>query len=323
MDRNGSAVERYRAVCEAHNVPLFVKPWWLDAVCGQGNWGVSLVERGGVVQAAIPYYYKKNIGINQITMPKLTQTMGPVYFDLSGSYTKKLSKEKDYIYESVGNLPKHDRYMQNIFPEIQNWLPFYWLGFSQTTRYTYRLQLIKTEDRLWNELKSNIKTDIKKAQNRYGLSIIADCCLDEFLELNQKTFERQGRGLPYDKGFVENLDRKCVNNNCRKIFIAKDVEGKAHAGVYLVWDGRVAYYLMGGGDPELRNSGATSLAMWEAIKFAKTVSEIFDFEGSMVEPIERYFRAFGAVQTPYFQITKMNLRAKALYSVYKILRRSK
>ena len=71
----------------------------------------------------------------------------------------------------------------------------------------------------------------------------------------------------------------------------------------IIWDDQSAYYLVGGGNPELRNSGATSLCMWEAIKFASTVSKKFDFEGSMTESIERFFRGFGAVQKSYYRVT--------------------
>src|SRR5690606_13716638 len=84
----------------------------------------------------------------------------------------------------------------------------------------------------------------------------------------------------------------------------EDGGGRQHAGVYIVWDSESAYYIMGGGDPELRNSGATSYCMWEAIRFSATVSRRFDFEGSMIEPVERFFRAFGAELTPYFQISR-------------------
>lgn|GEM_PF-4541022 len=56
----------------------------------------------------------------------------------------------------------------------------------------------------------------------------------------------------------------------------------------------------------LRTSGASSLLLWEAIRFALQVAERFDFEGSMFEPIERFFRGFGAVQKPYFQISKVD-----------------
>ena len=72
-----------------------------------------------------------------------------------------------------------------------------------------------------------------------------------------------------------------------------DSQGRIHAASYFVYDEKCCYYLIGGGDPELRTSGASSLLMWEGIKFASTVSGSFDFEGSMIEPIERFFRAFG------------------------------
>src|SRR5260370_7073664 len=89
------------------------------------------------------------------------------------------------------------------------------------------------------------------------------------------------------------------------MFFAEGPEGRIHAAVYIIWDDRSAYYLMGAADPELRNSGATSLLLWEAIQFAATVTRSFDFEGSMIESIERFFRAFGAKQKPYFHISRM------------------
>ena len=49
-----------------------------------------------------------------------------------------------------------------------------------------------------------------------------------------------------------------------------------------------------------------SLCMWHAIRFAASVSSRFDFEGSMLEPIERFFRSFGAQQLPYFKVTRTN-----------------
>ena len=65
-----------------------------------------------------------------------------------------------------------------------------------------------------------------------------------------------------------------------------------------------AYDLMGGSDPSLRTSGAMSLLMWEAIKFAGQVTRRFDFEGSMLQPVERFFRAFGGRQVRFPRLTR-------------------
>ena len=141
-----------------------------------------------------------------------------------------------------------------------------------------------------------------------------DLVVEDFLVLNVQTFDRQGIKLPYAPEFIRKLDHACQVNNSRRIFIAEDEQGKYHAGVYIIWDEQSAYYLMGGGDPELRSSGATSLCMWEAIRFSATVTRSFDFEGSMIAPVERFFRAFGAVQTPYFSIKKTPSRLIRLRS---------
>jgi hypothetical protein len=67
-------------------------------------------------------------------------------------------------------------------------------------------------------------------------------------------------------------------------------------------DASYAYYLLGGADPRLRSSGLQRLLFWEAIKLASGKNLKCDFEGSMIEPIERVFRTFGAAQVPYLQV---------------------
>ena len=84
-----------------------------------------------------------------------------------------------------------------------------------------------------------------------------------------------------------------------------------HAVAYVVWDEHAAFYLLGGADPELRTSGASSLLLWEALQRARSRTDVFDFEGSMLAPVERFFRGFGAVQTPYLRVTRSTPRGAA------------
>ncbi|KHE90870.1 MAG: GNAT family N-acetyltransferase [Candidatus Scalindua rubra] len=147
-----------------------------------------------------------------------------------------------------------------------------------------------------------------KQERQKKVRVYKENSVEKFLSINKLTFERQNLLTPYSMDFLKRLDRACEENNCRNIFFAEDENQQIHSAAYIVWDKQTAYYLMGGGNPSLRNSGAASLLMWEAIKFASTVTKKFDFEGSMLEPVERFFRAFGAVQKPYFAITKINSR---------------
>lgn len=296
----------YRDFCEAETtIPIFSRDWWLDAVCeGPDHWDVSIVTKGGRVMAAMPYCVKHKYGFTILTQPHLTQTLGPWLRPSEAKYAKDLSEQKNLLQSLIDQLPEFDYFVQNWNHANTNWLPFYWNGFKQTTYYTYIIPHLHDVDHLWSEMQANIRTDIKKAQSRFKLKVRDDLELDDFLRLNRLTFTRQGISQPYPDELVKRLDAACEKHYCRKFWIAEDPDGQHHAGIYTVWDEHSAYYIMGGGNPDLRNSGATSLCMWHAIQHAATVSKRFDFEGSMIEPIERYFRAFGARQVPYFSIYK-------------------
>lgn len=302
-----SAKEKYRELCKKEqDIPIFSKDWWLDTVCGDGNWNVCVVEENNRIIASMPYYVTRKFGQKILSHPALTQTLGPWMGSLPGKYSKVLARQKDIMYELIDQLPDHDHFGQKWHYSITNWLPFYWRGYEQTTRYTYILKDISNLEDIWSGLQENIRREIRKAENRYNLSIRDDLSIKDFLRLNEMTFQRNGERLPYSYEFVEKLEAATSSRGCSKMLIAQDSEGNNHAGVFLVWDDTTTYYLMGGGDPELRNSGATSLCMWEAIKFASKITKNFNFEGSMIEPIERFFRAFGAVQMPYHSIHKSN-----------------
>lgn len=300
-----STKSAYRDLCAVEpTIPLFSQAWWLDAVCGD-DWDVCVVEKGGRVVATMPYHYRYNVfGMRVICQPPETQTLGPWLRSSNSKLVKRLAEEKDLLGQLAEQLPDFSHFQQNWHHNNTNWLPFFWRGFSQTTRYTYRLPDLSNIDSIWRGLKESIRGDIRKAENRYGLSIETNASLDAFMALNVKTFQRQGLKLPYTRNFITKLDSACKQRSSRAIFIATDSSGRHHAGVYTVWNKSSAYYLMGGADPELRSSGATALCLWSAIKHASTVAESFDFEGSMMEPVERFVRAFGASQTPYFVISK-------------------
>lgn len=297
--------QNYIQLCSSErSIPIFSRSWWLDVVCGPENWDVALVEKGGEVVAAMPYYLKRRFGLTLLLQPPLTQTLGPWLRPSSAKCAQALGLQKDLMNALIDQLPEYDLFNQNWHYSITNWLPFYWNGFQQTTKYTYILPDLYDIKQLWNNLQGNIRRDIRKAENRFELHVKEGLELGTFLNLNNMTFHRQGLELPYTIKQVSDLDNACNDHQCRKIWIAEDSDGLPHAGVYIVWDENSAYYLMGGGDPELRNSGATSLCMWHAIMHASNVTKRFDFEGSMIEPVERFFRGFGATQVPYFSVTK-------------------
>ena len=304
----------YIQLCETEAIPLFSQHWWLDATAGESDWSVVLVKRGGEIVCSLPFMKKTKYGFTQLGQPKLTQHLGPWIRPSEAKYAKAKAFEKKVMTVLVEGLPKHDRYHQNWNPAVTNWLPFYWMGFKQTTRYTYQLSCKDTKECLWGNLQENIRREIQKARNRYNLKLKTDATVEDFIELNKKTFDRQGKKITYKESLVQSIYSECKRRNCCTMLIVADESGAMHSGSMIVRDSKTAYYLMGGSDPQLRTSGAASLCLWESILAVKDSVSIFDFEGSMIEPVERFFRGFGAKQIPFHQITKTNSTLIKLYS---------
>jgi len=296
--------EKYRLLCKQHEeIPLFSKAWWLDAVAGENGWDVAIVEKNGDIIAALPYVKKKKLAWTILTLPPLTQNSFLwVKYPPNQKYERRLSYEKEIMFQLIESLPRCHLFNLNFHHSMTNWLPFFWRGFSQTTRYTYIIDNLSDLDHIYTEFHNTVRKNIRKAEK--SVEVVTDQDLEKFYHINKLTFDRQGRKIPYPFELVQRLDEACGVRNCRKIYFAKDDQERIHAAVYIVWDERTAYYLMGGADPKLRNSGAMTLLLWEAMKDVSRTVEKFDFEGSMMEPIERFFRSFGAKQVPYFKVYK-------------------
>jgi hypothetical protein len=220
----------------------------------------------------------------------------------------QLSQEMKLMEELVGSLPHADVVRINLHPSITNWLPFYWADFNQTTLYSYQIPELDDLDKVWSGLRENIRREIRKAEK--SLSISPDGQLSDLIQLQSKTFERQGLAPPRNVATLKRLYSACGEREAGTLLVARDSSGGVHAGAFIVWDERCSYYLVGGTDTELRTSGAMSLVMWEAIKFAATRSRRFDFEGSMLRGVERFFRSFGAEQSPYHHVTRITSKGR-------------
>jgi len=316
--------EKYRKLLETEtSIPIFSRDWWMDAVCGEDNWDVLLVEKNDEIIASMPYYKKKKYGLTAITQPPLTQTNGIwIKYPDKQKYASRLSYEKEIMNDIIDLLDdvKFDYFNQNFHYSITNCLPFYWQGFKQTTRYTYVIEDLDDFDTLFAELNSSVRGKIRKAEK--VVKITENRSLREFYEVNKMTFDRQGITIPYTFEFLRKIDDALKQKEKRKMLFAEDSDGAIHSALYLVWDERSSHLLMVGDDPKKRNSGAGILLVWEAIKVTKEILNlnVFDFDGSMIESVENVRRGFGAKQKPYFNISSMNRRMKVAFHGKELLK---
>jgi len=272
---------------------IFCRDWWLDAVAPKWEY-ITIKDKDKLVAIMPIAKYGRDI-----LMPPLTQTLGIMFTPMQTSYAKTLSRQHQITEEIIENLPPFRRFEQSFHYAYQSFLPFYWHKFHETTRCTYVIHDLNP-DRVWDEMRKNIRTDIRKAARQAEVS--HGSINKEFHKLNAMVYNRLG--IPYEQELIDRIEQACKKHSACDTLYARDRKDQIHATIFIVWDNHAAYYLISAADPELKHSGATSLLIWEAIRQAASITKEFNFEGSMVQEIERHFAAFGARQEKYHQISK-------------------
>ena len=238
-------------------------------------------------------------------MPLYTQTMGiwfnPAFED--EHYSRNIFRKQTICEDFIMRLPAHDYFLQNFHYSFTDWLPFYWQGFRQTTRYTYVLPDIGNPDGLWAGLGSGIYQNIRKAKNISQLTVKQNVPTDLFLKINAHTYQRQGL-KSYHPEMLEKLIDLSRSRNQGDIWGAYDGENYLHAAVFVVWQEGYSYLIASASDDSFRRSSGQALALWTAINDLSQQARLFDFEGSMIRGVEHFFRGFGARQMPFFVIEK-------------------
>jgi len=281
---------------------IFQQPWWLDAVA-PGQWAEVTCEHDGRIVARLPYVVRGGRGLRMLTQSSLTHTLGPWVEPSSAKPSRALAREHELLAQLEAALPPARAFSQQFSPLMLNALPFHWAGYRLEVRYTSRLQDLRSTDALWDGLRDNVRREIRKARKR--VEVVDDLGVDQFHNVLSKTYARQRIPTPHSLAELERLESACARRGAGAMLFARDDAGQVHAVAWVVWDQRGAYYLLAGAEPRLRASGASSLLMWEAITRSREVTDVFDFHGSMLQPVERFFRAFGGHQTPYLSVTRI------------------
>lgn len=250
-----------------------------------------------------PYFKKSKYGITYLTLPPLVPYLGPIliYNTNFEKQIHELSFEKKVLSMLSDNLPNADLIICQGYPEWKNWQPLSWKGFSQTTRYTYRLDLLKSLEVLWGSLESKKRNSITMAQREIEIRREKDSAA--IFDLWNTSLNRKETRTPITSTFFNNLDMVTTAQNSRFSFSAFR-KNQRIASAYVLYDKSVAYLIMTGRNLD-GPKGTMSALIWKCIEESKNRKlEIFDFEGSMIEGVESFFRSFGGVQTAYHRLSK-------------------
>jgi lipid II:glycine glycyltransferase (peptidoglycan interpeptide bridge formation enzyme) len=294
----------YQNLCEEKKIPLFMQAWWMDAVCGRENWDVILSIRNNKIVGALPYHLIKKMVFKLILQPQLTQYNGmwievplivdeerrifeneiqlDLLFQLERKSVHYYNQSYQYNFQYVGVLKKND--------------------YKIKSRYTYVIEDISRPDQVFKSFSHAKQKHIRKSE--HDLRVRYDISPDEFYDYHQKSLLQRGNKISYSKALFLSICAACFERRCGQIFGINDSEGNLHAAIFVVWDKQSAYDLISAIDINFKSSGASTLVVWEAIKYLSDKTAVFDFEGSMIESVANSFKQFGTVRKTYFNASK-------------------
>lgn len=296
--------EKYHQLLAVQDLPVYLTADWLDATKGPScDWDVifSYNDKNEVLGFWV-YVFKKQLFWTKITMPPFTPYMGPRLFYPEGlNEYERISFENKVIEDLIQQLPDFAEVKLKWSRGYNNWLSFYWKSYCQQTAYTYVIEDTRDIDFVFKNFKNSTQRQIRKAESNLIVTQthevnVAIKMLK--LSLKNKAEHLVNEQLLKDIHQVASLQQKCI------VLQAQDKNESLLAAIYLVWDKEEMLYLYGGYDDKYNDSGAMTLLFWEALKLAHQKQLSFNFEGSMLKGVERFFRSFGAIQKPVFTLSK-------------------
>ncbi len=284
------------------NGSIFHSPEWYRmfgdrlVLCGLYNSADDL-------QGGFALFSEDRLGFRVLRDPPFTPFCGP-FINIESQKPVTIRKRQREAIEAMAEFLDKQRcalLYVCLPPTFMDTLPFSWKRFKVTPHYTYRLDLSHSLEEIRNGMSSVRRRNIRKAQND-GLTTRPLNDPSVVRGLVRRTFGRQAKRIRTD--YLDSILFEFATPENSYAFATYRGDYPI-ACCFVVHDQDTAYYLLGGYAEDEKHHGAGVAAMFEAIRQAQSLGlKTFDFEGSIIPPIEKYFREFGGVLTPYFAITR-------------------
>jgi len=295
---------------DTSSLPLYFRPFWLDVVA-PGQWDVRFADGAG----SSPFVFARKG--SRVFMPPFTQFLGPCFTSTEAKYTNRLSRDHEQTARVLDELPSYGALHLQLGTHVQNLLPYIWKKMSVSPRYSYILPAAKSPEEAFSDFRENIRREIRKAEKQFRVQRVAP---GEIPGLLRHFDLRRTIKDPANIPVLQKLIQACYTNEAGYVLAALDSQDAPRAFIFLAHDHSSLYYISGAGTDAGKKGGALSMLMWQGIQDALSSGRAFDFEGSMVPSIERFFRAFGSEQKVYFEVRSFPSLLRRFVYWWRVLR---
>ena len=261
-------------------------------------------------------YRSKRVFLTMLTNPPFMPSFGPWLIKKEYSNFQKQRDFERSVYTEIAKFLDQQRVKIKtlvLHPAVRDVLPFFWKQFKISPQLTYRIDLTHSPDEIKKNLSGDKRNLISKSKRKDYQAVITY----DYRKLEEQTKSYLDRkNIKVNPELLHHLFYEFANrNNSFGVMVKKD-ETVLSFG-FFVHDKRECYYLFGGNLINGDNSSGT-FVLWKAIEQAKNKNiRWFDFEGSIIPNVERYFSGFGGVPIDYYRINKASLFLEILLKFFK------
>ena len=259
------------------------------------------------------YFLKtKKYGFNFLKLPPYTPHCGLFYSSDSKNQSSVNNFSKEIVTEVCSYISQQNAALTVLaFPSVvTDMQPFIWEKYKVIPNYTYRISLQKTIEEIKSNFDSKNRNVINKAIKE-EVQVTANALKkEELYDFFINSLSTTGANI-YTKELKNIFLRFSDNTNSFSLEARKNNE--LLGVVFCVYDHTTCYYLLGGVNKAAGVNGVNNLLVQQSIEKAKELGcKIFDFEGSMLKGVEKFFRSFGPDLVPYYTINKASLPIEML-----------
>ncbi|MGI8893369.1 MAG: GNAT family N-acetyltransferase [Bacteroidia bacterium] len=272
------------------NALIYANSWYLDIVCP--NWNAVIVDD---YKAVFPLPSRTKLGIKYIYPPFFVQQLG-LFF------TEEKYNTENFIKLCLNEIPEEYKLVEIYLNEKNLITPD--INCKIKNRKTYLLDLKENHEIIQKNYTKGLKGKIKKTQQD-NIELINTDQPDKLINLfRENTGNNLNKFKEEDYLILHNLTNECIKRNSAEITLAYLDNELLAGGIFLYYKNRITY-LFSAASPQGKKYAAISLLLHHVIKEHSQKNYIFDFEGSMVESIAKFFRSFGSSESVYLHL-KMN-----------------
>jgi hypothetical protein len=294
--------EKFFQASEASNGVFGSKTWLL-------RYGNELQLRGiyaddGQLIGGFYYLLTRKFALKFIKLPPYSPHCG-LFYKIPGSNPASVTTFRKEVIDLVSAyfLAQGASLCILAFPQReQDMQGFIWKNFKVIPNYTYQIDITKYLPEITGNFDSKNRNAIAKAAKSNLEVHCNQLSTEELFDFFTSSLDKTGANI-YSKELKAVLALAADNKQAFS-YSAKH-NGNLVAAVYCLYDAKVCYYLLGGSSRQSGVTGSNNLLLQKAIEEAKNRGcEVFDFEGSMLPGVEKFFRGFGGELKPYFTANK-------------------